>query len=78
MTAEFRAIHHRQLDMVPDPEEWSEAHIALADKWDGRMGIGIGAGSWKDRALRAEADAEAALVLAYMNALESDARVHEL
>jgi hypothetical protein len=78
LTADFRAIHHRQLDMVPDPEEWSEAHIRLADKWDGRMGIGTAAGSWKDRALRAEADTDAALMLAHMNSLESDARVGEL
>jgi glycosyl transferase family 2 len=78
VTADFRAIHHRQLDMVPDPDQWAEAHIKLADKWDGRMGIGTGAGSWKDRALRAEADTEAALMLAHMNALESDARVRDL
>ena len=78
VTADFRAIHHRQLDMVPDPEEWAQAHIALADKWDGQMGIGTAAGSWRDRALRAEADADAALMLAHMNALESDARAREL
>lgn len=78
MTADFRAIHYRQLDMVPDPEQWIDAHVKLADKWDGRMGIGAGAGSWKDRALRAEADTEAALMLAHMNSLESDARVLEL
>ena len=77
-TADFRAIHYRQLDMVPDPEQWIEAHIKLADKWDGRMGIGSGAGSWKDRALRAEADTDAALLLAHMNSLESDARVLDL
>jgi hypothetical protein len=78
VTADFRAIHYRQLDMVPDPEDWVDAHVRLADKWDGRMGIGTGAGSWRDRALRAEADADAALMLAHMNALESDARVLEL
>jgi hypothetical protein len=78
VTADFRAIHHRPLDMVPDPAEWVDAHVRLADKWDGRMGIGAGAGSWKDRARRAEADTDAARVLAYMNALESDARVREL
>ena len=77
-TADFRAIHHRQLEMVPDPERWVEAHVKLADKWDGRMGIGTGAGNWKDRALRAEADTDAALMLAHMNSLESDARVLEL
>ena len=78
MTADFRAIHHRQLEMVPDPEQWVDAHVKLADKWDGRMGIGTGAGSWKDRAMRAEADTEAALMLAHMNSLESDARVRDL
>jgi hypothetical protein len=78
ITADFRAIHYRQLDMVPDPEPWVEAHVKLADKWDGRMGIGTGAGSWRDRALRAEADTEAALMLAHVNSLESDARVLEL
>jgi hypothetical protein len=78
MTADFRAIHHRPLEMVPDPEDWIDAHIRLADKWDGRLGIGTGAGSWRERALRAEADADAALLLAHQNALESDARVQEL
>jgi hypothetical protein len=78
MTADFRAIHHRQLEMVPDPEDWIDAHVRLADKWDGRMGIGTGAGTWRDRAFRAEADADAALLLAHQNALESDARVLEL
>ena len=78
VTADFRAIHYRQLDMVPDPEQWVDAHIKLADKWDGQMGIGTGAGTWRDRALRAEADTEAALMLAHMNSLESDARVLEL
>jgi hypothetical protein len=77
-TADFRAIHHRALEMVPDPEQWVDAHVKVADKWDGRMGIGAGAGSWKDRARRAEADTDAALVLAYSNALECEARVHEL
>jgi glycosyl transferase family 2 len=78
VTADFRAIHHRQLEMVPDPEQWIDAHIKVADKWDGRMGVGAGAGSWRDRALRAEADTDAALVLAHINALESVARVIEL
>jgi hypothetical protein len=78
MTADFRAIHHRQLEMVPDPEDWIDAHFRLAEKWDGRMGIGAGAGTWRERAFRAEADTDAALLLAHQNALESDARVQEL
>jgi len=41
VTADFRAIHHREIQMLPDPEEWIEAHINVAEKWDGRMpGIG--------------------------------------
>jgi len=78
VTADFRAIHYRQLEMVPDPEQWIEAHVRLADKWDGRMGIGAGAGSWRDRALRAEAAADAARLKDHMNELEMQARVREL
>jgi len=78
MTADFRAIHHRQLDMVPDPEEWVEAQVRMAGKWDGAMGIGTGAGTWRERALHAEADTDAALLLAHMNSLEADAMVLEL
>jgi hypothetical protein len=78
MTADFRAIHYRQLEMVPDPEDWIDAHVKLADKWDGRMGIGAGAGSWRERALRAEAAADAARLKDHMNELEMEARVREL
>jgi hypothetical protein len=78
VTADFRAIHHRPLEMVPDPEQWIEAHVKVTDKWDGQMGIGEGAGTWQERAMRAEAEADAALVVGYMNALESEARVREL
>jgi hypothetical protein len=78
LTADFRAIHHRQLEMVPDPEEWIQAHISVAEKWDGRMGIGDGAGTWRQRALRAEADIAAARLLAAGRALELAARVLEL
>ena len=78
MTAGFRAIHHRQLEMVPDPEQWIDAHVKVADKWDGQMGIGTGTGSWEERARRAEADTDAAYVMAYMNGIESVARVREL
>jgi hypothetical protein len=78
VTADFRAVHHRQLEMVPDSGQWIEAHIKVAEKWDGQMGVGTGSGTWRERALRAEADADAALVLGYMNVLETNARVREL
>jgi hypothetical protein len=79
MTADFRAIHHRQIEMLPDPEEWIEAHINVAEKWDGRMpGIGTAPGSWRERALRAEADRDAASAMAHTKVLELEARAREL
>lgn len=75
VTVDLRAIHHRPLEMLPDPEGWIAAHIAVAEKWDGRMpGIGAGPGSWRERALRAEAERDVALALAHEKALELDAR----
>ena len=79
VTADFRAIHNHALEPFSDPEHWVEAHMKVAEKWDGRMpGVGAGAGSWKERARRAEAEAEAARAMNQSNALEADARVREL
>ena len=79
VTADFRAIHHRQIEMLPDPEEWIEAHINVAEKWDGRMpGIGTAPGSWRERALRAEAERDAAGAMAHTKVLELEARAREL
>ena len=61
VTADFRAIHPHPLDPFEDPEEWIQAHMRVAAKWDGRVpGFGTAAGTWKERALRAEAEREAA------------------
>jgi Glycosyltransferase like family len=79
VTADFRAIHHRQIEMLPDPEEWIEAHIAVAEKWDGRMPpVGSGAGGWRERALRAEAERDVAGAMAYTKVVELEARAREL
>ena len=79
VTADFRAIHAHALDPFEDPEEWIDAHIAVAEKWDGRVeGFGTAPGTWKERALRAEAQREAARLLGHMNMLEMDAQVREL
>jgi Glycosyltransferase like family len=78
VTADFRAIHHRPLQMLPDPEPWIAAHIAVAEKWDGRMpGIGVEPGGWRERALRAEAERDIARAMAHSKALELEARVRE-
>jgi hypothetical protein len=79
VTADFRAIHHHSLDLVSDPEAWIEAHMEVAEKWDGRMpGVGTGAGSWEQRARRAEAERDAARAEGYSKLLECDARIGEL
>lgn len=79
VTADFRAIHHHSLDLVSDSERWVEAHIRVAEKWDGRMPeVGVVHGSWEERARRAEAERDAALARAHSHALESAARVQEL
>jgi hypothetical protein len=79
ITIDVRAVHHRQLEMIPDLDEWIEAHIRVAEKWHGRVaGIGEGAGSWRERALRAEAERDAAHLMAATNRLHLEARETEL
>jgi hypothetical protein len=41
-------------------------------------GVGTGPGTWKERALRAEAGRDAARLAGHMNELRSEARVLEL
>jgi len=69
VTADFKVVHHHSLDLVSDPETWVEAHMRVAEKWDGRMpGVGAVAGDWKQRARRAEA--EAAVTHAHVRSAE--------
>jgi Glycosyltransferase like family len=75
VTADFRAVHHRPLEMLPDVERWMDDHVRIAEKWDGRIaGIGTGPGTWEERARRAEAETEAARSLAHTKRLELQAR----
>ena len=79
MTADFRAIHHHSLELVSDREGWIEAHMKIAEKWEGRMaGIGAGVGSWKERAQRAEAEADAARIDYYRSLVQADAHEKQL
>ena len=56
-----------------------QAHIRIAEKWDGRMpGIGTAAGTWRERARRAEAERDAAGLEARARALQMEARAREL
>ena len=79
LTADLKAIHHHSLDLVGDPEGWKQAHIKIAEKWDGRMPhVGYEPGDWKERARRAEAEAALAVAQAVTNRLKGDARAAEL
>jgi Glycosyltransferase like family len=79
VTADVRAIHAHSLTPFADPEEWVRAHIAVAQKWDGRMpGIGTAPGDWLQRARWAEARRDAALLVDHANELELEAQLRAL
>jgi hypothetical protein len=61
VTADFRAVHHHAIAPFTDPESWIDAHVAIAEKWAGRIPqFAEAPGTWRERALRAEAEADAA------------------
>ncbi len=79
VTADFKVVHHHSLDLIGRPETWIEAHMRVAEKWDGRMpNVGVVPGTWKERARRAEAEAAAARAQAVSIQLQSDARLKEI
>lgn len=80
VTTDFRAIHHHSLELIRDTESWIQAHMRIAEKWNGRMsGVGYVPGEdWRERALRAEAEAAAARKLAGAAGHVRDAKVRQL
>jgi hypothetical protein len=79
VTEDFKVVHHHSLQLVSDPETWIEAHMRVAEKWDGRMpNIGAAGGTWKQRARRAEAEAAATRAQAVSTQLQSEARARQL
>jgi Glycosyltransferase like family len=79
VTADFKVIHHHSLDLIGNPDTWVEAHMRVAEKWDGRIPhVGAAGGEWKERARRAEAEAAAARAHAVSIQLQSDARLKEI
>ncbi len=77
MVEDIRVIHHHDLELVSDLALWVEAHVRMAEKWDGQMpGVTASAnGDWRARARRAEAEREAARAMANSNRYGFDARV---
>lgn len=76
VVADFELTVHDELDLIEKPEVWVEAHIQLAEKWEGRWpGVPPDTRDWKERARRAEAEREAARAMAFSRELVVDARV---
>lgn len=81
VTEELYMIHHHSLDLISEPETWVEAHMRIAEKWDGRMpkvgDEGYGP-DWKHRARRAEAEGAAARALYHAEQLKFAALEREI
>jgi Glycosyltransferase like family len=60
---DLRVIHHHSLKLLQDVDGWISAHIRVAEKWDGQFNHGPPGLDWRQRALRAEAEADAAKLL---------------
>ncbi|MCO5314715.1 MAG: glycosyltransferase family protein [Solirubrobacterales bacterium] len=76
---DITAIHHHSLDLVSNVDTWVTAHIALTEKWEGRMpGIGDGPADWKLRARKAEAEASAERTQAHSTGMLYQAAKAEL
>jgi GT2 family glycosyltransferase len=77
---DLRLAHHHSLDMITEPEIWTEAYVLAAEKWDGRTPErAAGETDWKRRARRAEAEAAAARLRAASRLLQiyAGAQAHE-
>jgi Glycosyltransferase like family len=81
VTADLKVVHHHDLKLIRDVGNWIEAHIKVAEKWDGRMPLVGQEGDpedWKARARRAEAQASAERMIALSARLYRDARIEHL
>ena len=72
----MRVIHHHSLELISDQESWINAHMRLAEKWEGRVPhVGDGSEDWKHRARRAEAEASAARMEASATKVMTEAKL---
>jgi hypothetical protein len=79
VTEDFRAIHHHSLELISDPEAWTEAYIRVVEKWDGSLhDADPDRGDLRKRLRRAEAEAAAARGVAKTAELQRDATRREL
>jgi hypothetical protein len=79
VTEDLQVVHHHSLELVSDPENWIEAHMRVAEKWDGRMPhVGEAGGDWRERARRAEAEAAVMRVQIVSKQMQAEARERQL
>jgi len=79
VTADLKVVHHHSLDLISEPESWIQAHMRVAEKWDGRMPeVGAATGTWKERARRAEAEAAVSRAHVASAHMKADARALQL
>jgi len=79
VTADLKVVHHHSLDLVSDPETWIEAHMRIAEKWDGKMpNVGVAGGDWRQRARRAEAEAAVTRAQSVSTQLKADAHARQV
>jgi hypothetical protein len=76
MTAPFRAVHHRSLELISDPETWIQTYVRLAEKWDGQLSDP--GGDLRRRALRAEAEAACSRALMVSHQMREEAAKRRL
>jgi len=79
VTQDLQVVHHHSLDLVSSPDTWIQAHVAVAEKWEGRMpGVGGGSEDWKLRARRAEAEASVYRTMMRAEEMKRHAAVEEV
>jgi hypothetical protein len=75
VTADFKVIHNHSLNLASDFGQWSTAHAAVCEKWEGKMpGVGFAGGDWRYRARRAEAEAAITRAVAMSTRMRRTAR----
>ena len=70
--------HHADLELIDDLDLWMVAHAQAAEKLEDRLAGEAPAGTWKERARRAEADRDGARTVAYSTAYGADAELAPL
>ena len=79
VTADLQVVHHHSLRLIQDIESWIQAHMKVAEKWEGQLpSYGSEDSNWRQRARRAEAEASAARLMGGLEQIIRIAQYKEL